>query len=129
MAKSWKDGLSVGHPEVDAEHEALVETIDEIELAVQVTEADLEVRRLVCRLADEVDEHFLSEELLMRQSGSAGLDAHAADHQRLVARLAELERQLADGRLAPSPEMVRWLQEWFSRHVDRFDRPLRLGER
>lgn len=123
----WKDGLSVGHEGVDAEHDKLVETIGEIELAVRVDAADVEVRRLVCRLADEIDAHFLSEELLMRQRGVPDFEEHVADHDRLVARLEDLSRQLSDGRLEPAPELAGWLQDWFTRHVVKHDRKLGPG--
>ena len=79
---------------------------------------------LLLRLLDHTSGHFAAEQTLMRASQFPGLDAHVAEHARLLEQLDQMLADHASGRQPLTPERVRQLGPWLTRHVDGADRKL-----
>ncbi len=119
--------LETGDPAIDAEHAYLLPMIREIESATQEGPARERLGALLARFIEETDVHFVSEELLMRQRGSPGLDAHAAEHDRLLAELRSIESRVRAAPADPDAELATFLLETFASHIQLFDRTLAAG--
>ena len=80
--------------------------------------------RLVEKMTDLAEAHFLAEELLMRLHQYSAFDAHVAEHVRLVEDLRDLTRRYAAGELEPGLEVAARLRDSLSAHIDSSDRAL-----
>lgn len=92
----WGDHLSVEHPGIDAQHQAI------FDLGTRVYEhwraggtVDM-LRATVDKLAHLLDAHFAYEERLLAEIGYTGLEDHAAEHRSMLADL-EILRQRCQG--------------------------------
>ncbi len=104
----WMDSFCVGHAELDAEHEQLVEMINDIETAVRCDQDPQQVAELLTALRLAAVRHIERENALLWQIGAgtyepirgraptphflramagAALDKHIAEHDSFLDRL------------------------------------------
>lgn len=115
--------MATGDPLVDQQHVGIHRLVDDIETAEDRPD---ELMRVLERLMDHVECHFLTEEDLMRRAeyDPAIAALHIADHQRLAdaARSAVLE--FRSGTLVSMAPLVEMLRDWLATHVHEHDRTL-----
>ena len=121
---SERDGtaLSLGVPEIDAEHTLQVERLEALRAALSGS-GDESVEDLLAQLEDYTNAHFLAEQLLMRLHAYPAYESHVAEHDRLIEELRRLGRTAvgdANARLALADELERWLLE----HIQTSDQAL-----
>ena len=114
----------VGLPEIDEEHRALGEGLQQMLAAMLEDDRDRTLA-LARMLAAQVEEHFAHEERLMREIRYENGLRHTLAHKAFLdeARL-RLESLRSEGL---SAGFLRWaseLNEWFQRHVVSEDRSL-----
>lgn len=114
----------VGHDRMDEEHECLAHLVLALQEAVLGRAGKEAVARAACDLVEFTREHFHNEERLMEAAGYPAIAAHREDHavllQRLTLQLVDLTLK-AEG---PDKSDLDFFQEWFARHIERFDWPL-----
>jgi hemerythrin-like metal-binding protein len=87
----WGDHYSVDHPEIDAQHKAI------LELGTRVYEnwragASVNVlRAAVDKLARLLEAHFAYEERLLAEIGYKELEQHAAEHRSMLKEIREMQ--------------------------------------
>jgi hemerythrin len=116
-AKSGEGRVSVGHADIDAEHQVQLGLMDALEEAVQGGRTGPEVDELLERLLDYSRVHFLSEQLLMRHHAYEGYEDHVQDHDRMVAALEELRAAHDQGRTAYGLEVIRTVRADLMGHI------------
>lgn len=83
----WGDHLKIGHPSIDAQHEAI------FNLAVEISDiwqkrGNLDQLRIVAeKLAKVLERHFAYEERQLQELGYPRLDEHAAEHKVMLKEL------------------------------------------
>jgi hemerythrin len=77
--------FELGHPEIDAQHRTLVDTLNEIGDAIETGALDV-CHKLFDSLIDTARRHFADEEALLRQVGFPRAEHHASYHRELIAR-------------------------------------------
>ena len=83
MGVEWLDSYKVGHESVDASTKKLFELTNAF-----LASDDLTVLRpVIVALCKQAKTHFELEEALMRRISFPGMEAHMAQHQRLLDRL------------------------------------------
>jgi hemerythrin len=118
---AWKDSYSVGHPELDAQHQTMFRLLNELHEALETGETQRPCEQLLddaCRYAEF---HFGREEALMALGGFPNLPDHRAAHRAYVQRVQEI-RQAAAG--APDDqfyELFAFLRGWWLEHITRLD--------
>jgi hemerythrin len=127
----WGDHYSVDHPEIDAQHKAI------LELGTKVYEnwragAPVNVlRAAVDKLARLLEAHFAYEERLLAEIGYKALEQHAAEHRSMLKEISEMqdyfqalhgEKGEAGGSvLAPGWPVVQFVLEFSVGHVSTSD--------
>jgi len=118
----WTPALSVGVPEIDAQHQELFRRAERLITALRGGDRT-EVARLVRYLTDYVQLHFSAEERYMRDLGFPGLDGHQAAHETFREDFAELAAEFE--RKGPTAlvalTMHNWLSDWLRMHVGGLD--------
>ncbi len=118
MALQWSSALSLGIPELDAQHRELFARVDRL-LDSMLHGDRSEAAQLAAFLRDHVVLHFAAEEELMRQLRFPGAAAHTAQHRAFAASMLELDAAFRER--GPSAELVLRLERevvaWLRDHV------------
>jgi hemerythrin len=86
----WGDHLSVGHPEIDAQHREIYDFGAEIYESWRDGVRLGTLRMAVDTLLKLLRAHFLYEERLLAGIGYAGLKQHVAEHRAMLKELQEM---------------------------------------
>ncbi len=124
----WSDSLSVGVPEIDAQHRTLLERAAALQAAVAAREPAIRVEELFAYLQDYASAHFDSEERVMREAGYPGLQEHAMEHADFRRRLASLvpHWESEGASTALTVALLGFLDHWLEVHVTTTDQ--RMGD-
>jgi len=122
---AWKDAWSIGVPEIDREHAALVQ--DFARLIDPGHRNDPAYQRVALDLLTEhVCRHFDHEEHLMREHGYPEFRRHAEVHAMLLRQLTHFEALLnAQPEEGAGPSILDFVGRWLIDHIQEDDK--RLG--
>ena len=119
----WTQEHSVNIAVLDQQHQALFETVNELDRALRVGEGNSAMDSVLKRLVNYAEIHFASEESLMEQHEFPGLFAHRAEHAKFRQKLGAL---LGDYRTGTKPgvpvSLVLFLRGWLKEHVQMTDK-------
>ncbi len=121
----WRDELSVGVEQIDAQHKELLQQFDQLLSACRQGKGSEEVLHLLDFLDEYVVTHFHDEEQLQKQSGFPDFDEHHREHQAFVAKLEELKNRMHnDGSVLLDHvlDANKMLLDWLIRHISVRDR-------
>lgn len=114
----WSDAMSVGVPEVDEDHKALIDLIGMIESASEGEEADAVLGTVLAALMDYTEFHFEREERMQEAIGYSGLAEHHAHHETLKRQVMDyVARHAGDPASIDIRELARFLQSWLVQHI------------
>lgn len=111
---------------IDAEHRLQVTLVAALEAALGDRDGGL-AGRILEKMTDLAEAHFLAEELLMRLHHYAGFEEHVAEHARLVEELRDLARRQGAGELDLGLEVATRLRVSLTAHIHGPDRTLALA--
>ncbi len=116
----WKDEYSVGVPDVDHEHQELIDHINR--LHERLDEGDRgSVVDALGQIYNLVAAHFALEERVMLMNEYPEYSAHKEDHERLLDEIADLmDEAETEGDYDPG-KLSHSLDEWFGTHFRTFD--------
>jgi hemerythrin len=69
-----------------------------------------------------VVEHFQSEEKAMQEKNYDGYQAHKAEHDKLVATCADLQKKFHAGEAEVNQETTAFVKSWLDDHIPKVDR-------
>lgn len=137
----WGDHLSVGHPEIDAQHKEIYDFGAEIYESWRDGVRLGTLRVAVDTLLKLLRAHFIYEERLLAGIGYAGLKQHVAEHRAMLKELQEMRdhfETLSDDDdspggsvLSPNWSVMRFILGFSLGHVMtsdmRYSQPLKAG--
>lgn len=116
MGVEWLESFKTGDEPVDATQKKLFELTNEF-----LASDDLTVLRpVIVALCKQAKAHFELEEALMRRIGYPDLEAHMAQHQRLLDRLISRSMDVGKGYMN-KPAIAALMQDWALQHVPEED--------
>lgn len=112
----WKDEFSLGIPEIDFEHQELIQLINE--LLIKISESDIsdETSDYLGEIFARISSHFALEEKIMRERNYDQLQDHKSDHDRLLDEIREIMDDYSDQTEIDTDRFVERLDHWFSDH-------------
>ena len=127
----WSPALSVGHGEIDTQHQRLVEIANELNSAMHNGVGVEAAGRVLNELVDYTVKHFAYEEGEMRKSRYPQSDAHKEEHRKLVAEVLAFKEKFDSGKAAISIELMGFIRDWLLNHILKVDKALAayLGSR
>jgi hemerythrin len=107
---------------MDDQHGILIDTMNELRLALMHGANQTQVNELHNRLTEFMRMHILSEEQLMEQTGFPGLANHRIEHEKLMNRLSSSAYRESNN-LNPGPcELLQdLLYDWQVEHANGLD--------
>jgi hemerythrin len=118
----WNENLSVHVPELDRQHQRLIDLINKLHAAmVQGKGAEL-LRPLLDEVLQYTVTHFDAEEKYMQQVKYPDFATHRAEHEQLKRKARELVSSLENGSARLSVPTMNFLRDWLTNHIQRVDR-------
>ena len=115
---TWNHACSVGVRAFDDQHGILMDTMNELRLALVHGSEREHVNALLNRLMDFTQMHFSSEEQLMEQTGFPGLGRHRDEHHRLFRLFQESARRVQQGEDVPMRPLLGALRDGYLSHIE-----------
>jgi hemerythrin-like metal-binding protein len=114
---AWSDEFSLNTPEIDQQHQQLIELINQIWIAtIDQQHNKLETLRIVYALERYTVTHFTAEEIFMREIGYPKFAAHKQAHDHFVARIRLEKARVAAGERL-NLDIVHYLKDWLINHI------------
>ena len=119
-----EDAPSVGVPEIDAQHAALIGLVNRLHQAMIQREDRDTLDAIMAELVAHTRRHFAYEEQLMSQHQYPAYAEHKADHDKLMQHIIHLTEQFRSGDLLLSFAVMVDLKAWATIHIEKSDGPL-----
>jgi len=118
----WTGAYSVGVPELDEQHQCLMELMNNFHQAMVEGQGRDKLEGVFAALTEYAAGHFRSEEEWMEGQGYPRLAEHRRQHEDLFRRLQELQGKSAAANPALSVSTAMFLSDWLREHILRSDR-------
>ncbi len=117
----WKSKYSVGVRDLDRQHQAIMNRLNELHEEIMSCKVNEAVVPLVQNLVSLAGEHFAAEESLMESTRFPGLADHRAKHQALTRKVGEFIARQELGDRAAYCQFMYFLREWITKHMEKED--------
>lgn len=123
MGIEWRDSLTIGVAEIDAQHKQLLSHFDQLLKACETGKGVEELKKLLGFLDGYVIKHFNEEESLQRLRNYPGYEAHKKEHAAFIARLKVLKQEINTEGVALHHviETNHLLLKWLLHHISTVD--------
>jgi hemerythrin len=110
----WKDFYSVGCPELDAQHQIIIEVINDLCMGMQIGAPEEAKKHLIDRLVRYTHAHFQREEQVMQYFGYPDTAEHQGLHNQMTHCTLELRSRYQEVSFS---ELLQFLKEWWTEHI------------
>ncbi|MDA3969795.1 MAG: diguanylate cyclase [Desulfobulbaceae bacterium] len=118
----WNDSYCCGNPVIDAQHQSLFQTSNELLEAIFSGLPAIEIAPIISRLLDGVSQHFHDEEAILETISFPGRSRHVEEHARLLAKGFKLSESFAASSLSVGDVFQFLAYEVISQHMLQEDR-------
>lgn len=119
---TWSDSLSVKVKQFDDQHKKLVDMANQLFDAMKTGKGSQVMGDILKQLISYTQTHFAAEERLMKQYGYPDFEAHKKEHNALVMQVADLQKQLQEGKAVLTQNVMTFLRDWLTKHIQGDDR-------
>lgn len=113
----WESKYEIGLPKIDAQHQTLVEMLNNLYAARQTDQVQEVVESTLDALIEYTKVHFADEEAAMREAQYPYLEKHRVAHLDLADQVL-----LMRGNETATFELLNFLSEWLKFHIYGADR-------
>jgi hemerythrin len=117
MAFVWKEAYKVDIKEIDDQHKKLIELVGSLEAAMSTGTGRQELDRILQELVSYTASHFAVEERLMAGHGYPEYEEHKAKHEKMTAKVLDLQRQYRAKKVGITIEVMNFLENWLDKHI------------
>jgi len=121
----WVPALSVGIPEIDAQHQKLIALINALEEARKGMQSRERLGAALHALGDYTKEHFALEEKLLTENSYPETREHKAEHALFIERIDAFCAGFESGKAQVDLELLSFLKAWLTRHISFTDKKYR----
>jgi hemerythrin len=113
---------TVGVRAMDNQHSILMDTMNELRLAVMHGSGPERVGEVLGRLVEFTRMHFFNEEQLLEQYDFPGLDRHRAEHQHILDQALLSTHRVRYGEKMQTSSWFYFLSDAYAGHIEELDR-------
>lgn len=117
---STQTPYSLGVPEMDRQHQKLINIANDLYDALNRNEGTELLRGILDELTEYTVKHFGDEEKLMNDLGYPQLEAHKKEHEELTAQVIDFHEKVNRGKSSDFQgvtEVMSFLQDWLIDHI------------
>lgn len=118
----WDPSYSVHVACCDEDHKRLITTINKLHDAMLDGRGADQAQSILEELAEYAQNHFATEEALMKKTAYLELDSHRAEHRVFLQKVEQFRAEHAGCNRCDAIELAEFLREWLTRHVAKTDR-------
>lgn len=119
---TWNHDCAVGVRAMDDQHSILMDTLNELRLALVRGRGREQVMEIFDRLIEFTRMHFWSEEQLMEQNQYPQLKEHRVAHHKLLSEMILRARSIQYGEGAQTHLLLNLLRDTYLDHMEQVDR-------
>ncbi|MDH5559845.1 MAG: bacteriohemerythrin [Deltaproteobacteria bacterium] len=115
----WEDRFTVNIASIDAQHQKLIEMINDLEYSINHTPSTEDLASVLMRINKYSLQHFRHEEEILLKNQYAGLDEHKAQHQELIDKSNLFYENLLqnDNQQETALNLLMFLYDWWEKHI------------
>jgi len=113
----WDSKYELGEPTIDAQHQELFSLLRKLKKATQKGGDPVVFANTLKALVNYTKWHFTEEEQFQETIGYPLREEHKLYHQKLIDQLKNILIELRNGQKVKEVSLLRFLNEWISRHV------------
>lgn len=122
FSRGWGSNDESGHPQIDAQHRGLLESMRQVEFAIEARKDASFVYTMLADVVRACIEHFQHEEVVLDAIGYPRLHHHRREHLELAEKMSSRLRQHSSGDLATMEMLTALFYEPLVLHMVRDDR-------
>lgn len=117
MFFEWSHELSVGNSKIDAQHQILINYINEFYTVVHRDSDNKKAMEIFNKILDYTDFHFTDEEALMEKYNYPGLEEHILLHKELKGQVLYYYEFLKRNDPKVYEMIFLFLKTWLTQHI------------
>jgi hemerythrin-like metal-binding protein len=121
---TWEESMSIGVPEVDAQHQRLFDMANEVAAVLEQGFDRQAVDQALRALCDYAVEHFAAEEALMDPEGYPEYDRHLNEHLNCTTKALDFLEAFSEEKEVDMAEFLQFVAFWIRDHVLNMDQTL-----
>lgn len=114
---TWKKQFSVNVKEIDAQHNKIIDYINELHSAMSGGKGKEILGDILEKLAGYTVEHFSTEEKYFDKYKYVLSVTHKLEHNKFVQKVVEFKKGYIEGNLILSVELMEFLKNWLCEHI------------
>ncbi|MGL1888905.1 MAG: bacteriohemerythrin [Reichenbachiella sp.] len=119
---TWSDDYNTHIPEIDGQHQGLVEMLNRFYEAVLANESKKSLRMLLDELTQYTVSHFTSEEKYFDDLNYEHGIEHKKSHKVFIDKVTNVKQRVEEGREVLPIEMVIFIKDWLLKHIQDEDK-------
>jgi hemerythrin len=119
---NWKDDYSVKVRTIDQQHKKLIELLNQLYDAMRAQKGKEVLGQVLNELVTYTNTHFTFEEGLMQKHSYPAFESHKLQHQMLVKKVLEFQKEFSAGRATGTIDVMNFLKDWLNDHILGTDR-------
>ena len=119
---TWNHECTVGVKALDEQHAVLMDTLNEIRLALVRGHGREHVSEALKRLIEFTRMHFASEEQVLENHAFPNLAEHRDAHQKLLRQVEDAALRAQHNDEIHLKSMLLFLRDWYMTHIEQLDR-------
>jgi methyl-accepting chemotaxis protein len=120
----WHDSLATGDAEVDGQHRALYELVNDLNASDLLGVGHQAESEALQRIVQYAASHFGTEKALMERFEYPGIAEHVALHDEFAEAAQGLLAEHIAGRGPNIHELAAFMEEWLETHIGTVDQPM-----
>jgi len=122
MLTQWYSDLSVHIPEIDKQHQTLINAMQTLSSAIEEGEDQAVLKKTLDDLVDYVIFHFAAEEHLFDQYDYPDREPHRQQHREFAEKVFSFKSKHDTGTGSISQHLVDFLSTWVLEHIKYWDK-------
>jgi hemerythrin len=119
---NWSESYSVGIEKIDRQHKKIVSFLNELFEAMQTGQGKDVLGKVLADLVIYTKTHFATEEQLMAQADFPDFRKHKEIHEKMAAKVLDLNQQYRDGVVNSPIQITKFLKKWLTSHISETDK-------
>ena len=113
----WAPAYSVGIELIDQQHKNLVTIVNELHQLMATGTARSQLGKVLAKLIKYTQNHFQTEENLMRTHQYPQYAAHKAEHDHLTQTVLDFQGKFQRNEIGLTIEVMDFLKDWLAKHI------------
>jgi hemerythrin len=119
---SWQDTYSVNIKEIDNQHKAIIDMLNDLYDAFLNKEHSQKTGEILDRLTDYANYHFHTEEEYFEMFKYAKRSSHMHEHKIFIEKVKAFREEFNQNPTALTYKIINFLREWLVNHIEISDK-------